>query len=177
MSQQKQGKVTVNIIYPCYICAEEFTMANAVIHHVRKAHGYILVARHPGHRRPADGFYMYANRRDEIWQVQHWGCPSCWYHTPKINGVEQLMKHIMEVHEPERIEGFINPDKEQNELMDSEEEEEAPVKEAEVESELKINIGEEEEAQLMVMQAIKQRLDDINGLFKTVLHEDKSHDK
>lgn len=162
-------KVIVNIIYPCYICANDYVSPQQVINHVKREHGYILKARSPGHRRPADGFYAYENGRNRPWQVQHFGCPSCWYHTPKVNHIEQLMKHIMEEHKPDRIEGFINPDKEENELEDSEEE----VLEDEVKvEEIKINdLSEEEKGQIEVAQAIKQRLDDISAMFKTLFND------
>ncbi|KAI7888427.1 uncharacterized protein EV154DRAFT_517890, partial [Mucor mucedo] len=162
MIQQKQGILIVQSIYPCYICAKEFIKAKEVIRHVKKAHGYILVAQDRGHRGPADELCAYAMRGDEIWRVQDQCCPSCWYHAPKINGMEQLMEHIMEVHEPERVEGFINPDGEENELMDIKEEEKAPVKGEEVESEAKVNTSKKE----ALIQAIKLRMKEAERLLE-----------
>lgn len=187
---QKNEKVIVNIIYPCYICANEYATAYQIINHIKKVHGYLLEPRQIGYHRPADGSYTFENSRNRSWQVQHYGCPSCWYHTPKINHIEHLMKHIMETHEPPRIEGFVDPDKEENELMESEEEssvendEGAPEKGTEEVDKEKYNeeeediideqdtddkeeeLTEQEKAQAELSQAILKRLDDINTMFK-----------
>lgn len=151
-------KTTVNIRYPCYICAVEYGNAYPVIAHVRKEHGYILEPRHVGYRRPPDGLYAYENNKNQPWEAQHFGCPSCWYHTPKVNHVEHLMKHIMETHEPKRIEGFVNPDKEENELVEESDDDEQDSNNRE------LTALEKDQAE--VTEAILKKLDEMNTMFK-----------
>lgn len=135
MVTNKKEKEIVNIQYPCYICANEYSGARQVISHVENMHGYILNPRQIGHHRPPSNKYSYENDIKKKWDVQHFGCPSCWFHCPQ--NFETLMQHIMIEHEPAKVDGFVQkvPDdeieeyetdeEEKDELQESDEEEES----------------------------------------------------
>lgn len=116
-------KVIVHILYPCFVCAEEYQSASQVIQHVKNVHGYILISRPTGYHRPQDKHYNYESGIRNRWDVQHSGCPSCWFHAPK--DMETILQHIMEVHEPSQIEGFVHKhEKDEDELYEEESDQE-----------------------------------------------------
>ncbi|KAG2234399.1 hypothetical protein BDF21DRAFT_463838 [Thamnidium elegans] len=117
-------KIIVNIIYPCYICAVEFGSAKEVMGHIYHVHGYFLNPRPAGRSRPLERRYSFEKRVLGDWDIQHFACPSCWFHC--VTDIEMLMQHIMEIHDPPRIEGFVHPasdEEEEYELVESSEEE------------------------------------------------------
>lgn len=118
-------EIIVNLSYPCYICAVEFGSAKEVIGHIYHVHGYILDFRPVGRSRPLERKYKFEKRFLSEWDVQRFACPSCWYHC--ATDIELLTKHIMETHNPSRIEGFVHPvsddEDDRYELVESSEEE------------------------------------------------------
>jgi hypothetical protein len=137
--KSNKEKVIVNIQYPCYICANEYSGARQVINHVENMHGYILNPRQIGHHRPQSNHYSFENDVKKEWDVQHFGCPSCWFHCPK--NFETLMEHIMEEHEPAKVEGFVQKNRDEDEFDD-----EGVADEYEEVQEIDITSDEEEEA-------------------------------
>ncbi|GAA5803124.1 hypothetical protein HPULCUR_008599 [Helicostylum pulchrum] len=119
--------IIINLSYPCYICAAEFGSAKEVIGHIYHVHGYVLELRPVGEHRPLERKYSFEKRFLGEWDVQHFACPSCWYHC--ATDIEMLMEHVMETHDPPRIEGFVHPvsddEDEKYELVESSEEENA----------------------------------------------------
>ena len=125
MSQEENEKVIVHLIYPCIICANEYTSAHLVIQHIKTVHGYICQPRSPSHHRPEDEYYKYEVDIRKKWDVQHYACPTCWFHIPKE--VEVLMEHVMTEHQPEKIESFVHPhEKEVDELEEEGDDNDTP---------------------------------------------------
>lgn len=139
MSQEGTSKKEiVHIVYPCFLCGGEYGTANGAIQHIKTTHGYIMIARPPAYRRPSDKHYDYESSIGGRWDVQHYGCPSCWFHAPK--NPEVLLEHVMKVHNPQLSEGFI-PEGEE-ELDELEDEESDQENEPNDENEPETDIGE-----------------------------------
>lgn len=120
MSQEGSSKKeVVHIMYPCFLCGGEYGTANGAIQHIKAEHGYVMIPRPPAYHRPVDKRYDYESSLGGRWDSQHYGCPSCWFHAPK--DLEAILEHVMNVHSPQLMEGFI-PDRE-DELDELEDEE------------------------------------------------------
>jgi hypothetical protein len=139
-NKSNKEKMIVHVMYPCYICANEYSGAKQVINHVQTMHGCILYPRAIGYHRPSENYYEFENDIKKKWNVQHFGCPSCWFHCPK--NFEDLMEHIMSKHEPAKIEGFVHNNLDENEL-ESDVEEGAAVEGEQEEQELDLTSEEE----------------------------------
>ncbi|CAO3630585.1 unnamed protein product [Mucor hiemalis] len=119
MSQESVSKkLMVHIIYPCFLCGGEYGTASGVLQHIKTVHGYAMIARPPGHRRPVDKHYDYESHVGGRWNVQHYGCPSCWFHAPK--DLEVILEHVMNTHKPRQLEGFVPKEEDEVDELDDE---------------------------------------------------------
>lgn len=116
----------VNIQYPCLICAAgEYCDVTQAVNTMKDKHGfYILNLCQIAEHRPPSTYYSYKNDINKKWDVQHFGCPSCWFHCPKK--FEESMHHFMTAHADIKVEDFIQEtleDYSDEERDDAEEEE------------------------------------------------------
>ncbi|KAI8971666.1 hypothetical protein BDF20DRAFT_915446 [Mycotypha africana] len=102
MTYTKEYKELVNFEYPCYICGTILSRPKICIDHVRRVHGYELPVRGVGQNRPSDPVYEFQNNPNGEYDVQHYACPSCWYHCPET-GLRELKQHTQEEHHPKIV--------------------------------------------------------------------------
>lgn len=175
-----RDKLVVNIVYPCYICGNQYRFAKQMIDHISNVHGYILEPRPRSYGRPDEAHFKFERILNGPWDIQHYGCPSCWFHCSL--DIEELMAHILGEHDPALMADFVHPVDEEDEYelvvsdgdeyVNASDEEEVEMKEEEEEEEEEFHEVEEQDAadddisQTEIKQEILSNLDTLGGIFK-----------
>lgn len=96
------AKVPVYIEYACFICGNILGNATACINHIKKLHGYEILPRTSGTRRPRHNEFDYIDDQSDPYAIVEYACPSCWFHSPE-HDLESLNEHIREEHAPVKV--------------------------------------------------------------------------
>lgn len=106
ISSNYNKKVTVCVLYPCYICGSPYTKGPFTLEHITSVHSQNLPKRRMDWNQPKHRDYTYVDINGADWGEIHYGCSSCWLHT---NGRKKLQVHVKNKHGPDIKNGNDRP--------------------------------------------------------------------